>query len=1727
MHTNHMQMLGQTISGRYRVREKIGEGFISVVYSAEDLHNDNRTVAIKILKKNNTSDRIEDIIRFYSEASIVSKMSDPTIVKIYDVGEYKDNHFISMEYIPGSSLYNLLKNGPPFDIDDAVGIVKKICEALSHIHDKRIIHRDLKPGNIMVTPAEEGTEVKVIDFGLSQVKDLAVITEEEEVVGTFSYMSPEQAGVIRTGVDERSDLYSLGVIMYQMLTGRLPFTGDSISAIIHQHIAKIPPAPSEVNDRLPGILDRITLKLLEKEPEKRYQSARGLQRDLERFQQGDFTFIPGSDDQFVKLNFRTHLIGREREYGILQGAYKNVREGRGRACLVQGEAGMGKTRLVDELRDYNTAEGSGPFISGKCFSGENKTPYGPFKDAMNAYLRIFKQYDAKKQQAIQKSIREKAGDLGEILLRLNPLMKEILGECPPLVELEPDRENKRFLMVASAFFTNLSIVEGSFVILLDDLHWTDRGTIELLEEILLDISKFPLLIIGTYRGSEVAGGHPLRAFIDDMGKYPVPPSTIDLDQLGRDDIHQLVTGLLFQEEGAAGDIADFISHKGQGNPFFTIEILKQMVRDGALEHRKKRWVMNPDTLSRMEISSSVIDIVMKRIAQLDEGDTEVLSYAAALGRQFDISLIFKLLDSYPKKDVVDAVDRALALQLIEESDNDSNVLVFSHDRIRDAFDRTIDERKSAALHKKIAETLEELHRDNIEAVSYELVHHNIKSGNRDKALVYAIPAGRKARENYANEEAIRYFTLALEIIEERGLKGSPSWVECFEGIGEVYLLIGKSDEAIEIFNSLLEYKKTSIEQALVYKNITEAYFKKGDFIFCEENGRKGLAILGERLPVKTTDVFVGILKELLIHIYHNINHSGEHDKKDGSLYQKYRVIVLFYKSLIWHYGFTDMLKVLRSILRILNICENKIGKSSELGMITGSYASLCSAIPLFKRSFKYHAKAIKLKEELNDHWGLAQSYQLVGYSYEWTGSFATALDYFNKSLTIFNKIGDIHEASLLRAGIGETECYLSNYYRSKDAIEEYLQISNKTKNDYGISAAYMCSVAYCREQGDYNDALEFGMKSYDIALEKNILFVLCEVNIHLGALFLDMGDIDKSLEHLVQAKDLYEKNNFLKHYTVMLYPFLALAFIEEFNSKKNHFSKSEKKWKIRNIKRTCANALAKTKNWTAHYGIALRARALYYALANRNRKAEAFFQASIEHNDRLGRRYEIARSLLDYGNFLESAGKTDQARRKWESARRIFMEIGSRVYAQKAADLLGINEEDSTITQRFMDRQRLSSVIKVSQDISSILNLDTLLEIVMGKAIEVTGAQRGFLFIFDEKNQALAIKAYQGVEKLAKAEYSTSIVNQTFEKDITIITTNAEKDERLLHFESVRIMGLKSILCVPLRYHVKVIGVCYLDNPLSAGVFTNEDAELMSVFMSQAAIAIENAYLYNNLESLVADRTQELRLRTEELEEKSRELGNAYEQLNDTYDIMKKDLSLARRIQENILPEKTSTLGGLHLHAEYLPLIEVGGDIFDYFLRDDGTVRVFLADATGHGVVASLVTMLIKSEYEKVKNDGDTPSAILSRLNAIFYHSYRSLHIFITGIIIDVDRKRKKITYSAAGHPTQYLIQNGTVVELPNTGRAVALHHTLDMENITMPFGPGDKLLVFTDGIFEEFNSSEELLGDEKIREIIVSHCGKTTKEITRAIINCISEHTRGAQVSDDITIIGIEHDRL
>jgi serine/threonine-protein kinase len=224
------------ISNRYEIIRQIDEGGISKVYLAND-QIEKRKVVIRILKKEAISNRIEDVIRFHNEALILSRLAHPNIANVYEVGEYESENYIAMEYILGESLYKIIKRSDRLSEEEVIDIIIQMCQALEYIHGNNIIHRDLKPGNIMITKSRDNrNQVKIIDFGLALVREYSALKKPTEIVGTFCYMSPEHFGILKRSVDERSDLYSLGIILYELLTGEPPFLGESISEIIHRQI---------------------------------------------------------------------------------------------------------------------------------------------------------------------------------------------------------------------------------------------------------------------------------------------------------------------------------------------------------------------------------------------------------------------------------------------------------------------------------------------------------------------------------------------------------------------------------------------------------------------------------------------------------------------------------------------------------------------------------------------------------------------------------------------------------------------------------------------------------------------------------------------------------------------------------------------------------------------------------------------------------------------------------------------------------------------------------------------------------------------------------------------------------------------------------------------------------------------------------------------------------------------------------------------------------------------------------------------------------------------------------------------------------------------------------------------------------------------------------------------------------------------------------------------------
>lgn len=610
-----MSLKGSKIINRYIINELIGEGGMSQVYSAIDVETDNK-VAVKLMKKIVTSNYLEDHIRFKREIEIVSSFVHSNIARVYNSGDFDNKLFIIMEFLEGNNLSDLLNRGFKFGIEETLKIIKQLLETLIYVHGKGVIHRDLKPANIMLNEKGTGFEIKLLDFGLAHIMDLWEIKDISVIAGTFGYMSPESAGILKRSIDERCDLYSVGVILYHMLTGELPYKGKDIGSILHQQAATMPIPPSNINKNIPESLNGVVIKLLMKDPDSRYQSARGVLYDIERILDNDKEFIPGEKDQKEKITYQTTIIAREEEIKKIEELYENACLGKGSICFVSGEAGVGKSRLSEEIREF-VFKKRGLFIDGKCLNYENKTPYQPFHDALEVYICGLEKIDDVMRGKTVLKLTETLGELGEVLVRLNPSIKKIIGEQKQLLTLDSDKENQRFLMVLSKFFCNIIEKGSACVIYLDDLHWSDEGSIHLLYEIIKKIRKSNLLIIGTFRSNEINQDHVLSLLLDEIKENKYSFEEIKLNPFSIDETKKLLTNLLGQEDKKLSELSEVVFKKSEGNPLFSINILRELIEQQAVIWRAGHWEEDWVKINNIPVSESMVDVILRRLEGLD------------------------------------------------------------------------------------------------------------------------------------------------------------------------------------------------------------------------------------------------------------------------------------------------------------------------------------------------------------------------------------------------------------------------------------------------------------------------------------------------------------------------------------------------------------------------------------------------------------------------------------------------------------------------------------------------------------------------------------------------------------------------------------------------------------------------------------------------------------------------------------------------------------------------------------------------------------------------------------------------------------------------------------------------------------------------------------------------------------------------------------------------------
>ncbi|MBI4517691.1 MAG: protein kinase [Deltaproteobacteria bacterium] len=794
-------------AGRYRVLCFLGEGSRKRVYRAHDERLD-RDVAIALIKTAGLDG--SGRTRVQREAQAMARLGDhPHIVTVFDIGEEAGQPFIVSQYMAGGSLEGLLRRAPADDsadpaaaaagtaalprhlpIEHALRIAGQIAQALEHAHAREVLHRDLKPGNVWLTA--DGS-AKLGDFGLALALDRSRLTQEGMMVGTATYMPPEQA--LGRSIDARADLYGLGAVLYEMVTGRPPFLGDDAVAVISQHLNTAPVAPSWHNPAVPLDLEALIMQLLAKAPEDRPATASLVFEALAAIERASTT-LAGSTAPGLAVNANPldrmaagAFVGREAAMHELRAGLEAALSGRGQLLLLVGEPGIGKTRTAEELATYARVRGAQVLI-GRCYEGEGAPAYWPWVQVLRSYVQ-------ERDPAILRSeLGSGAADIAQIVSEV----RERLPDLPPPAALEPEQARFRLFDSITAFLKNAANRQP-LVVIIDDLHWADKPSLLLLQFLARELSSSRLLVLGTYRDVELRRQHPLSHSLGELAREQLSRRIL-LRGITAGDVARYLE--LTAGKVAPAALVNAVYRETDGNPFFVTEIARLLIAEGRLdaEGRDAEWGIT--------IPQSVREVVGRRLDRLSERCNQLLTIASVMGREFSLSALERVSE-LPAEQLIENLEEAMAARIITELPRAVGRYSFAHALVRETLYGELTTTRRVRLHRQIAAVLEEFYAANPESHMAELAYHFYEAapgGDVERAIAYATRAAERATALLAHEEAVVHYERALQALELQPPIGGRRRCELLLALGDAQRYAGDFAKAREAFRAAASVART-------------------------------------------------------------------------------------------------------------------------------------------------------------------------------------------------------------------------------------------------------------------------------------------------------------------------------------------------------------------------------------------------------------------------------------------------------------------------------------------------------------------------------------------------------------------------------------------------------------------------------------------------------------------------------------------------------------------------------------------------------------------------------------------------------------------------------------------------------------------------------------------------------------------------------------------------------
>ena len=975
-------MIGRTIS-HYKIIEKLGGGGMGVVYKARDTKLD-RTVALKFLPPHMHLDQ-EAEKRFISEAKAASSFDHPNICTIYEIDKTDDDRlFIAMAYYEGETLKKKLDQGH-LKIDEVIDYSIQITNGLERAHEAGITHRDIKPANIMIT---NRGEVKILDFGLAKTLNDPSVTKAGTTMGTASYMSPEQAS--GKEVNHQTDIWSLGVVMYQMITGELPFKGDYEQAIIYSIINEEPESLDEKGQTIPTNFKEIISHCLKKSTEERYPSTKKLFFDLSLIKQNTNTvdteninFIP-----FEYSNGNEAFIGREQEIGFLQSKLNGILKKRGAAVFLQGESGVGKTLLLRYVISKSANEQINT-IWGRCVFQEGELPYHPFVRGIKNNIKIVDEKFI--DSLLSVSARGKINIKGRI-----PYIKAFLN----LSSEQSEIINKEQLWDSILELFKVFCRQKPLVVVIDDLQWADKTTLGLFSYIARNIFNLPILLIGIYRReSSILNDANNKSLITEMVRQLRIEGTaeqLDLNRFTDNEIGEVVSQL-FDNQHLEKQLLEKISKQTEGHPLFVSEMIKLMKVKQYVKFENNVWKLNINDETQL-LPPKVQDVIIQRLTGLSEDDKEILEIASCEGEYFHSDTVAACLN----------MKKLSLLKHLQSLENKYNLIHhyknryrFDHLMIRQSLQNSILPELRQEYHKMIAQWLIEKYSSN-EEYSSRISYHLIEAGKEIEAINYLLAAAKRARHLYAIEESLTLYKKLQDIIDKINVDDILILIEVKEGLGDVHLSLGKAQKANEYYNEFLKLSEAAQNT---------------------ESEIKALRKSAEALRI------LGVIEDAFSLSNKSIDKSNQLNNNEEMI-NCLNVMAIIYATKGEYDQAIKISKKVLSITKQMNDLRNRSICLSNLGFAYWHMGNYPSAM-------RYLNEANQIQQSIGDKPGLSTTLNFLGLAYWKLGEYNKALNVTSESITIKKGIADFRK-------IPGSLNIIGDIYRDLNEIDKAIEFHNQS-----------------------------------------------------------------------------------------------------------------------------------------------------------------------------------------------------------------------------------------------------------------------------------------------------------------------------------------------------------------------------------------------------------------------------------------------------------------------------------------------------------------------------------------------------------------------------------------------------------------------------------------------------------------------------------------------------------